>query len=101
MSHFEDQSTPSEDGRMRSEFLTWNDIQGEWHVFKGKVREKWGELTNDDVEQIGGYYEALAGKIQQVYNVDEKEAKRQIDEWMLGRFDTHETDEDANPTSPI
>lgn len=98
---WKDHNVPSEDGRMRSPYLTWNDIQGDWHVFKGKVRQKWGLLTNDDVEHIGGYYEELSGKIQQVYNVSKEEAERQIKEWLMGRTDSSNVDSGSNPTSSV
>ncbi|MDN5870913.1 MAG: CsbD family protein [Nitrococcus sp.] len=99
---WEDVSRPSEGGRRRTPYLTWNDIQGDWHIFKGRVRERWGVLTNDDVEQIAGYYEELAGKIQTAYDVSREEAEKQIREWMMGRSDTHEIgDNDGNPISPV
>lgn len=100
---WEDRSTPSEDGRMRNSRLTWNDIQGNWHEYKGKVRQKWGLLTNKDVDLIGGYYEELSGKIQQVYNLSKEDADKQIEEWLMGHDDATATnvDSSSNPSSPI
>lgn len=98
---FEDHSTPSEDGRMRSPYLTWNDIQGRWHVYKGKARQKWGLLTNEDVDLIGGYYEELSGKIQEVYNISREDAEKQIEEWMMGRDDSTDIEGDSNSISSV
>jgi len=45
----------------------WNTLKGNWNQLKGKVREKWGLLTNDDIEQIAGLKDRLVGKIQEKY----------------------------------
>src|SRR5262245_3461969 len=39
-------------------------LQGNWNEIKGKLRHKWGQLTNDDVQQFGGNVEQLVGLIQ-------------------------------------
>jgi uncharacterized protein YjbJ (UPF0337 family) len=45
----------------------WNQLQGNWNQVKGRVREKWGLLTNDDLEHIAGHKDRLIGKIQEKY----------------------------------
>ena len=42
-------------------------VMGKWHEMKGKVKAKWGDLTDDDLTQSKGKFEELAGKIQQKY----------------------------------
>ena len=42
-------------------------IKGKWEQLKGKAKEKWGELTNDDLEIIEGKRDQLAGKLQERY----------------------------------
>ncbi|MDN5871333.1 MAG: general stress protein CsbD [Nitrococcus sp.] len=92
----------SQDGTMRSPYLTWNDVQGKWHIYKGKVRQRWALLTTNDLEGMQGYYEEMSGKIQQVYDVSKEEADRQIDEWLMGHDDTTTTtSSDSNPTSSV
>ncbi|MES2273654.1 MAG: CsbD family protein, partial [Chlamydiota bacterium] len=39
-------------------------FEGKWHEVKGKIKEKWGKLTDDDVAQINGKYEQLVGRLQ-------------------------------------
>ena len=56
----------------------WDQVQGNWKQLKGKVREKWGLLTDDDLEHIGGHKDRLVGKIQEKYG----EAK-----WDLSQVD--------------
>jgi uncharacterized protein YjbJ (UPF0337 family) len=59
-------------------------LSGEWKQFKGKIIEKWGKLTNDDLDVIAGKREQLLGKIQQRYGVAREEAERQVKEWEGG-----------------
>ena len=61
--------------------MNWDTIEGNWKQFTGKVREKWGKLTDDDLEVIAGKRDRLSGKIQERYGVAKEEAERQIDEY--------------------
>jgi uncharacterized protein YjbJ (UPF0337 family) len=56
-------------------------LKGQWNQLKGSVREQWGKLTNDDVDQIEGRAEQLVGRIQERYGVARDEAQRQVDAW--------------------
>jgi uncharacterized protein YjbJ (UPF0337 family) len=56
-------------------------VSGGWHQLKGKVKEQWGKLTDDDLTQLEGHAEQLAGKIQQRYGVEKAEAERQVKEF--------------------
>jgi uncharacterized protein YjbJ (UPF0337 family) len=62
--------------------MNWDRIEGNWKQFKGKARQQWGKLTDDDVEFVEGKRTELAGRIQQRYGVARDEAERQIDTWM-------------------
>lgn len=53
-------------------------IEGNWKELKGKVKEQWGKLTDDRLDQIAGKREQLAGEIQQAYGVTRDEADKQI-----------------------
>jgi len=59
-------------------------LKGQWMQLKGKVREQWGKLTDDDLDQVEGRSEQLIGKIQQRYGVARDEARRQFDAWQAG-----------------
>lgn len=62
--------------------MNWDQVEGNWKQFTGKVHEQWGKLTDDEIDQIAGKREQLEGKIQERYGVAKSEAKRQIEEWM-------------------
>jgi uncharacterized protein YjbJ (UPF0337 family) len=56
-------------------------LSGQWNQLKGSVREQWGKLTNDDLDQIQGKSEQLVGKLQERYGIARDEAQRQLDAW--------------------
>jgi uncharacterized protein YjbJ (UPF0337 family) len=58
-------------------------LKGQWTQLKGQVREKWGKLTNDDLDQIQGRSEQLVGRIQERYGVAREEAQRQVESWRV------------------
>ena len=62
--------------------MDWNRIEGSWHQLKGKIKEHWGHLTDDDLDKIGGKREQLEGKIQERYGwtKDVVRTDRQLDE---------------------
>jgi uncharacterized protein YjbJ (UPF0337 family) len=51
-------------------------MAGAWHQLKGKVKSKWGRLTDDDLKQLEGHSEQLAGKLQERYGLAQDEAER-------------------------
>ena len=63
--------------------------QGQWKQIKGKVREQWGRLTNDDVDLLEGRYDRLVGKIQEKYGRGQEDAEREVSEFLesIGKGD--------------
>jgi len=57
-------------------------LQGKWKQMKGTVKERWGKLTDDDVDVINGVNDQLIGKIQEKYGIAKEEAQRQVDDWI-------------------
>ena len=62
--------------------MNWDRVEGNWKEFKGKAQQKWGKLTNDDLDVIEGKRMELSGRLQQCYGVARDEAERQIDTWL-------------------
>jgi uncharacterized protein YjbJ (UPF0337 family) len=56
-------------------------LKGQWTQLKGHIREQWGKLTDDDLDQIQGRAEQLVGKLQERYGIARDEAERQLREW--------------------
>ena len=61
--------------------MNWDDIEGQWKVMKGKVKERWGDLTDDEIDMIGGKKDQLIGRIQKRYGMAREDAARQVDEF--------------------
>lgn len=56
-------------------------LKGDWNQIKGKVKEKWGKLTDNDLTEINGKREQLLGKIQKAYGYEKEKAEKEINEW--------------------
>jgi len=59
--------------------MNWDRIEGNWNQIKGRVKEQWGKLTDDDVEVIAGKRDQLVGKIQESYGITRDEAEKQVE----------------------
>lgn len=59
-------------------------LKGKWKQLKGLVKERWGKLTDDDLDVIDGQTEQLIGTIQERYGVAREAAEKQVDEWNAG-----------------
>jgi uncharacterized protein YjbJ (UPF0337 family) len=57
-------------------------LKGKWTQLKGRVREQWAKLTDDDVNTVQGRTQQLVGKIQERYGLARDEAERQVDAWI-------------------
>jgi uncharacterized protein YjbJ (UPF0337 family) len=57
-------------------------LKGQWNQLKGTVREKWGKLTNDDLDVVQGRTEQLVGRIQERYGIERAEAERQVKDFL-------------------
>lgn len=62
--------------------MNWDRIEGRWTDLKGRVRQTWGKLTDDDHEQIAGRRQRLAGKLQERYGWAKDKVDEQIDAFL-------------------
>jgi len=62
--------------------MNWDRVEGNWKQMKGKAQQKWGKLTNDDLNLVEGKRIELIGRIQERYGVQRDEAEQQIDNWL-------------------
>ena len=73
--------------------MDWNIIERNWKQFKGRVKEKWGKLTEDHLDTIAGKRDQLTGKLQEAYGITKDQAEVQIKAF-------EETHKDYKPTIP-
>jgi uncharacterized protein YjbJ (UPF0337 family) len=59
--------------------MNWDSLKGKWSQFSGKVKEKWGDLTDDDLTRIGGQKDQLVGKLQERYGYAKERAQKEAD----------------------
>ena len=62
--------------------MNWNQIEGNWKQFKGNVQQRWGKLSDDELDVMEGRRTELAGKLQEHYGIAEDQAEREIDDWL-------------------
>jgi uncharacterized protein YjbJ (UPF0337 family) len=62
--------------------MDWNRVEGNWKQFKGQVKEKWGNLTDDDLDRIEGNRDQLEGKIQERYGIAKDQVRKDVDTWL-------------------
>ena len=65
----------------RKPHMDWNRVEGNWKQIKGKVKEKWGKLTDDDLTAIAGNRDQLEGKIQERYGIAKDQVRKDVDDW--------------------
>lgn len=58
--------------------MNWDIVSGNWKQFRGKVKTRWGKLTDDQLDQIEGKRLELAGRLQEAYGISKDEAEEQI-----------------------
>ena len=58
--------------------MNWDQIAGNWKQVKGVVRERWGKLTDDDMDVIAGKRDILLGKIQEKHGIAREEAEKEL-----------------------
>lgn len=61
--------------------MNWNQVEGRWGQLKGSVRQRWGKLTESDLDVIGGKKDVLVGKIQERYGIAKEMAEHQVQAW--------------------
>jgi uncharacterized protein YjbJ (UPF0337 family) len=60
--------------------MNWDRIEGNWKELRGKIKEKWGQLTDDDLEQAAGRRDQLVWTLQRRYGYERDRAERELDE---------------------
>lgn len=61
--------------------MNWDQIEGKWKQVKGKARETWANLTDDDLERVRGKRDQMVGLVQEKYGKLKADAEREVDAW--------------------
>ena len=57
-------------------------IKGQWKQLKGKAKQRWGELTDDELDIVEGHRDQLVGRVQERYGKARDEAERDDDDFF-------------------
>jgi uncharacterized protein YjbJ (UPF0337 family) len=57
-------------------------LKGKWLQVKGDVRQYWGKLTDDDVDQIQGNADKFIGKLQERYGYNREQAEKEVNDFL-------------------
>jgi uncharacterized protein YjbJ (UPF0337 family) len=57
-------------------------LKAQWLQIRGKVKEKWGKLTDDDLDTISGQFDQLVGTIQEKYEMTRSKAEAEVNEFL-------------------
>ena len=57
-------------------------VEGKWKQLKGMIKEEWGELTDDQIDQIEGRREKFAGVMQEHYGLSKEDADERFDKMV-------------------
>ncbi len=71
-------------------------LMGKWKQLRGHVREEWGKLTDNQIDQINGSYDRLVGVLQENYGYTHQHAVEEADRW-IGNMTTGSKDPFGNP----
>jgi uncharacterized protein YjbJ (UPF0337 family) len=61
--------------------MNWDTVKGNWNQARGKIKEQWGKLTDDDLTVIEGKRDQLIGRLQQRYGMAREAAEKQVADW--------------------
>ena len=62
--------------------MNWDQIEGKWKQMRGTAKQKWGKLTDDDLDYISGSRDRFVGRLQERYGIAKEEAQKQADAWL-------------------
>jgi uncharacterized protein YjbJ (UPF0337 family) len=68
--------------RERRTAMNWDRVEGNWKQMRGKIREKWGKLTDDDLDVVAGKRDQLVGRIQAAYGRNRDDVEREVDSYI-------------------
>ena len=57
-------------------------VKGHWQEIKGKIKQQWGKITDDEIAEMNGTYDELQGKLQKTYGYQKEEARKNIDKFL-------------------
>jgi len=61
--------------------MNWDQVEGKWKQMRGEAKTRWGKLTDDDLDVVGGQRDKLVGRVQERYGIAKDQAQREVEDW--------------------
>ncbi len=61
--------------------MNWDRVEGNWQQIQGKVKERWGKLTDNDLDRVAGRRDLLIGKLQEIYGLGMERVEAELRDW--------------------
>jgi uncharacterized protein YjbJ (UPF0337 family) len=61
--------------------MNWDQVKGNCNQFKGRVKQQWGKLTDDDLTRVEGKRDELVGRVQERYGYEKERAEQEVRDW--------------------
>jgi uncharacterized protein YjbJ (UPF0337 family) len=65
-------------------------LKSQWNQLRGKAKEKWGKLTDDDLDRVQGQFDQLVGIVQEKYELTRTKAEAEVNEFLTGKNEEEE-----------
>jgi uncharacterized protein YjbJ (UPF0337 family) len=65
-------------------------LKSQWNQLRGKAKEKWGKLTDDDLDTVQGQFDQLVGIVQEKYELTRTKAEAEVNEFLTGKNEEEE-----------
>ena len=75
--------------------MNWDQIEGMWKQMRGSMKQKWGQFTDSDFEQIAGSRDKFVGRLQERYGYTREQADKELSQWMNSQQQEHERTQQA------
>lgn len=62
--------------------MNWEQLEGKWKQLRGEAKQKWGKLTDNDLDYMAGKRDQFIGRLQERYGLAKEDAQRQAEEWL-------------------
>jgi uncharacterized protein YjbJ (UPF0337 family) len=62
--------------------MNWEHVKADWDLVKGRVKSKWGKLTDNDMTVISGKWDELVARLRHKYGYEKDHAEREVDDFL-------------------
>jgi uncharacterized protein YjbJ (UPF0337 family) len=79
--------------------MNWDQVEGKWKQVKGEAKTRWGKLTDDDLDVVGGQRDKLIGRVQERYGIAKDQAQREVEDWNKSLRDENDSSRERGAES--